>query len=112
MRTFHIGGAAQLNEQSFVEANFDGKIAIKNKAIAKNSEGHLVAMVRNMVLAIPMPTAPSVRRTVFSTARACTSMKATWSSVASASPSGTRTRVRFSPRSKERSASRIWSKAS
>src|ERR1700760_308834 len=26
MRTFHIGGAAQLNEQSFVEANFDGKI--------------------------------------------------------------------------------------
>jgi DNA-directed RNA polymerase subunit beta' len=52
MRTFHIGGAAQLNEQSFVEANFDGKIVIRNKAIARNSEGHLVAMVRNMVIAI------------------------------------------------------------
>ena len=52
MRTFHIGGAAQINEQSFVESNFDGKVVIKNKAIAKNSEGHLVAMVRNMVVAI------------------------------------------------------------
>src|SRR6266404_3165612 len=52
MRTFHIGGAAQINEQSFVESNFDGKVTIKNKAIAKNSEGHLVAMVRNMVVAI------------------------------------------------------------
>jgi len=52
MRTFHIGGAAQLNEQSFVESNFDGKIVIRNKAIARNSEGHLIAMVRNMVVAI------------------------------------------------------------
>src|SRR5438270_3035367 len=52
MRTFHIGGAAQINEQSFVESNFEGKVVIKNKAIAKNSEGHLVAMVRNMVVAI------------------------------------------------------------
>ncbi len=26
MRTFHIGGAAQINEQSFIELNFDGKI--------------------------------------------------------------------------------------
>ena len=52
MRTFHIGGAAQINEQSFIESNFDGKVTIKNKAIAKNSEGHLVAMVRNMVVAI------------------------------------------------------------
>src|SRR6202012_2001817 len=52
MRTFHIGGAAQINEQSFVESNFDGKVTIKNKAIARNSEGHSVAMVRNMVVAI------------------------------------------------------------
>ena len=27
-------------------------MTIKNKAISKNSEGHLVAMVRNMVVAI------------------------------------------------------------
>src|SRR4029453_16001361 len=52
MRTFHIGGAAQINEQSFIESNFEGKVPIKNKAIARNSEGHLVAMVRNMVVAI------------------------------------------------------------
>src|ERR1700716_345344 len=52
MRTFHIGGAAQINEQSFIESNFDGKVTIKNKAIAKNGEGHLVAMVSNMVVAI------------------------------------------------------------
>jgi len=52
MRTFHIGGAAQINEQSFVESNFEGKIVIKNRAIARNSEGNLVAMVRNMVVAV------------------------------------------------------------
>jgi DNA-directed RNA polymerase subunit beta' len=52
MRTFHIGGAAQINEQSFIESNFDGKIVIKNKAIATNSEGFNVAMVRNMVVAV------------------------------------------------------------
>ncbi|MES2750482.1 MAG: DNA-directed RNA polymerase subunit beta' [Pseudomonadota bacterium] len=52
MRTFHIGGAAQINEQSFIESNFDGKIVIKNKAIAKNGEGVTVAMVRNMVVAV------------------------------------------------------------
>src|SRR6195952_5252533 len=52
MRTFHIGGAAQINEQSVIESNFDGKVTIKNKAIAKNGEGHLVAMVRNMVVAV------------------------------------------------------------
>jgi DNA-directed RNA polymerase subunit beta' len=55
MRTFHIGGAAQINEQSFVESNFDGKIVIKNKAIATNGEGANVAMVRNMVVAVVDP---------------------------------------------------------
>ncbi len=32
MRTFHIGGAAQISEQSFIESNFEGKIKIKNNA--------------------------------------------------------------------------------
>ena len=31
MRTFHIGGAAQISEQSFIESNFDGTIKIKNR---------------------------------------------------------------------------------
>src|SRR5260370_41837299 len=55
MRTFHIGGSAQISEQSFVESNFDGKIKIKNKNIVKNSDGQTVAMVRNMIVAVLDP---------------------------------------------------------
>ncbi len=55
MRTFHIGGAAQISEQSFIESNFDGKIKIKNKNIMKNSDGQNVAMARNMVVAVLDP---------------------------------------------------------
>jgi DNA-directed RNA polymerase subunit beta' len=55
MRTFHIGGAAQISEQSFIESNFDGKIQFKSKNIAKNSDGETVAMVRNMVVAVVDP---------------------------------------------------------
>jgi DNA-directed RNA polymerase subunit beta' len=55
MRTFHIGGAAQISEQSFIESNFDGKIKIKGKNIAKNTEGDVVSMVRNMVVAVVDP---------------------------------------------------------
>ncbi len=55
MRTFHIGGAAQISEQSFIELNFDGKVKIKNKNIVKNSDGQNVAMVRNMVVAVLDP---------------------------------------------------------
>lgn len=55
MRTFHIGGAAQISEQSFIESNFDGKIKIKNKNIMTNSDGQNVAMVRNMVVAVLDP---------------------------------------------------------
>ena len=55
MRTFHIGGAAQISEQSFVELNFDGTIKIKNKNMVKNSDGQTVAMVRNMVVAVLDP---------------------------------------------------------
>lgn len=55
MRTFHIGGAAQISEQSFIESNFDGKIKIKNKNIVTNSDGQNVAMARNMVVAVLDP---------------------------------------------------------
>jgi len=55
MRTFHIGGAAQISEQSFIESNFDGKAVFKSKNIAKNSDGEWVAMVRNMVVAVVDP---------------------------------------------------------
>src|SRR6187401_1752548 len=55
MRTFHIGGAAQISEQSFIESNFDGKIKFKGKNVAKNSDNEVVAMVRNMVVAVVDP---------------------------------------------------------
>jgi DNA-directed RNA polymerase subunit beta' len=52
MRTFHIGGAAQISEQSFIESNFDGMIRIRNKAVQRNSDGELIAMSRNMVIVV------------------------------------------------------------
>ena len=55
MRTFHIGGAAQISEQSFIESNFEGRIKFKGTNVAKNSDGDVVAMVRNMVAAVVDP---------------------------------------------------------
>ena len=55
MRTFHIGGAAQISEQSFIESNFEGRIKFKGENVAKNSDGDVVAMVRNMVVAVVDP---------------------------------------------------------
>src|SRR5271163_2656059 len=52
MRTFHIGGAAQISEQSFIESNFEGTIRIKNRNIARNSDGDLICMTRNMAVVI------------------------------------------------------------
>ncbi|HVV62884.1 MAG TPA: DNA-directed RNA polymerase subunit beta', partial [Pseudolabrys sp.] len=52
MRTFHIGGAAQISEQSFIESNFEGTIKFKSKNVATNSDEDQVAMVRNMVVSV------------------------------------------------------------
>ena len=41
MRTFHIGGAAQVAGSSKIEASYDGKIKIVNKNVVKNSDGEL-----------------------------------------------------------------------
>ena len=55
MRTFHIGGAAQVAGQSKIEASYDGKIKIVNRNIVKNSDGELIAMGRNMQVVITDP---------------------------------------------------------
>ena len=52
MRTFHIGGAAQLADQSFIELNFDGEVKIRNRNLARNSNGDLMAMARNVAVVI------------------------------------------------------------
>src|SRR3970282_1500619 len=52
MRTFHIGGAAQIAEQSFIESNFEGTVKIRNRDIVKNSDGDHIAMSRNLAIAV------------------------------------------------------------
>ncbi len=55
MRTFHIGGAAQVAGQSKIEASHDGKVKILNRNVVRDSQGKLVAMGRNMQIAIADP---------------------------------------------------------
>jgi len=52
MRTFHIGGAAQVSQQSFIEANFDGIIKIKNSNIVVDSNNYDVVLGRNCQICI------------------------------------------------------------
>ncbi|KFC62824.1 DNA-directed RNA polymerase subunit beta' [Devosia sp. LC5] len=52
MRTFHIGGTAQVVDSSFLESGAEGKIAIRNPNVAKVEGGKLVVMARNVSLAI------------------------------------------------------------
>ena len=52
MRTFHIGGTAQVSEQSFVEATHEGKVAFTNPSTVTNADGDLIVMSRNMQVAV------------------------------------------------------------
>ncbi len=52
MRTFHIGGAAQVVDTSFIEATFEGTVKIKNRNVIRNSDGENIAMGRNLFIAI------------------------------------------------------------
>ncbi|MBX9740594.1 MAG: DNA-directed RNA polymerase subunit beta', partial [Beijerinckiaceae bacterium] len=52
MRTFHIGGAAQIADQSFIESNFDGTVRIRNPFLARNTDGDLMVMARNVAIVI------------------------------------------------------------
>jgi DNA-directed RNA polymerase subunit beta' len=47
MRTFHIGGAAQLSEISSLDAAYDARIKIVNRNLVKDSQGRWVVMGRN-----------------------------------------------------------------
>ena len=48
MRTFHIGGAATVSEQSSLEASFDAVIQIRNRNVVEDSKNRLVVMSRNL----------------------------------------------------------------
>jgi DNA-directed RNA polymerase subunit beta' len=52
MRTFHIGGAAQLNEISSLEAPVDGTIELRDLPTIVDARGRRVAMARNGEIAI------------------------------------------------------------
>ncbi|HEY5552326.1 MAG TPA: DNA-directed RNA polymerase subunit beta', partial [Opitutaceae bacterium] len=52
MRTFHIGGTAQVAEQNSIEANQDGKIKIQNRNVVADSDGQLIVMNRNTQILI------------------------------------------------------------
>ncbi|HEY0623769.1 DNA-directed RNA polymerase subunit beta' [Sphingomonas sp.] len=52
MRTFHIGGAAQLNEQSNLEAPVDGKVEFRDVRIIVDQRGRRVVTSRSAELAI------------------------------------------------------------
>ena len=52
MRTFHIGGTAQVAEQSFIEASHDGVVELVNREVVTDSDGALIAMGRNMQLVV------------------------------------------------------------
>jgi DNA-directed RNA polymerase subunit beta' len=52
MRTFHIGGAAQLNEQSNLEAPVDGKVEYRDLRVIMDQRGRRVVLSRSGELAI------------------------------------------------------------
>lgn len=52
MRTFHIGGAAQLNEQSSLEAFADGTLELRDMPTIMDKNGRRLSLARNGELAI------------------------------------------------------------
>ena len=52
MRTFHIGGTAQVADQSAVESNFEGKLRFENAATVTRKDKTLVVIGRHMEVAV------------------------------------------------------------
>ena len=52
MRTFHIGGTAQVAEQSFYEAANDGSVHFQGGNTVQTPEGDLIVMSRNLQLVV------------------------------------------------------------
>ena len=102
MRTFHIGGTANVVDQSFIESNFNGKVKIKNRAVVKDSQGRDHRHDPHHVDRHRRPERQGAgERTRCPTAPASTSTRATRSSAAPSSPSGIPTPGRSSPRSRQ-----------
>ena len=52
MRTFHIGGTAQVAEASFYETTSDGVVKLSAAPTVKGTHGDLISMSRNLIITI------------------------------------------------------------
>ena len=52
MRTFHVGGTAQVVDSSFIESSFEGTIKLKNRNVVRDTDGNLMVMGRNVQIAV------------------------------------------------------------
>ena len=52
MRTFHIGGTAQVLDESFVESNHEGIVRLRNTNVVTDSTGKIITLGRNVSLVI------------------------------------------------------------
>ncbi len=52
MRTFHIGGTAQVLDESFVESNHQGVVKLRNSNVVTDSSGKIITLGRNVSLVI------------------------------------------------------------
>ena len=94
MRTFHIGGTAQVVDQSFIEASYEGMVKSVTAIWFAIPKAVMMVMGRNMAIVIEDEKGNERASTASPTVHVCMSMKATRSSAASVWPSGTRIPVR------------------
>jgi DNA-directed RNA polymerase subunit beta' len=52
MRTFHIGGAAQLNETSHLEAISEGRVELRDMPTITDKQGRILSLARNGEIAV------------------------------------------------------------
>ncbi len=55
MRTFHIGGTAQVMQQSLIESNHDGEINIRNRSVIRGGDNRLIVMGRSTAIVVLDP---------------------------------------------------------
>ncbi|VAV91145.1 DNA-directed RNA polymerase beta' subunit [hydrothermal vent metagenome] len=52
MRTFHIGGAAQVSEQSFIEVAHKGTLSFEGRSTVTDADGNMIVLSRSMKVAV------------------------------------------------------------
>ena len=52
MRTFHIGGTANVVDTSFIESSYEGKVEVRNRNMVRDSNGNMMVLGRNMAVLV------------------------------------------------------------